>query len=158
PMIIASPWSLGGWVNSQHFDHTSTLMFLERFIKEKYGKTVYEENISPWRRASSGDLTSVFRSYDPKEGALDFLNRNKFVVSIEKARYKEIPANYRKLTAGEIEQINRGSHRSALVPHQEEGIRPACALPYELYADGGPGANGEYFEIRLSAGNQVHGA
>ena len=158
PMIIASPWSLGGWVNSQHFDHTSTLMFLERFIKEKYGKTVYEENISPWRRAISGDLTSVFRSYDPKQAALDFLNRNKFVVSIEKARYKEIPSNYRKLTAGEVEQINHAPQHSALMPKQEEGICPACALPYELYADGGPGADGKNYEIRLSAGNQVHGA
>jgi phospholipase C len=159
PMIIASPWSLGGWVNSQHFDHTSTLMFLERFMQEKYGKTVREENISPWRRAISGDLTSVFRPYDPKQAALDFLNRNKFVVSIEKARYKEIPSNYKKLTAGQIEQINRSPQHSGLMPQQEEGICPACALPYELYADGNAGAKGNsYYEIRLSAGNQVHGA
>ncbi len=158
PMIIASPWSRGGWVNSQHFDHTSTLMFLERFIQEKYGTTVCEENISAWRRAISGDLTSVFRRYDPKETALDFLNRNKFVVSIEKARYKEIPSNYRKLTADQIEQINRSPRHSALMPHQEEGVCPSCALPYELYADGSPSADGKYYEIRLGAGNQVHGA
>jgi phospholipase C len=158
PMIIASPWTRGGWVNSQHFDHTSTLMFLERFIHQKYGKTIFEENISAWRRAISGDLTSVFRPYDPKEATLDFLNRNKFVVSIEKARYKELPSNYKKLTAGEIEQINRSPRHSAWMPHQEPGIRPACALPYELYAEGSLGADGKYYEIRLSAGNQVHGA
>ncbi len=158
PMIIASPWSRGGWVNSQHFDHTSTLMFLERFIQQKSGKSVREENISPWRRVISGDLTSVFRPYDPKQAGLDFLNRNKFVVSIEKARYKELPSNYRKLTAGEIEQINRSPRHSTLMPDQEQGIRPACALPYELYADGSLGADGKYYEIRLNAGNQVHGA
>jgi phospholipase C len=158
PMIIASPWSRGGWVNSQHFDHTSTLMFLERFIQEKYGKTILEENISAWRRTISGDLTSVFRPYDPKEAPLDFLNRNKFVVGIEKARYKELPSNYTKLTAGQIEQINRSPRHSALMPRQEQGVSPACALPYELYADGSPGADGKYFELRLSAGNQVHGA
>ncbi len=38
PMIIASPWSRGGWVNSQLFDHTSTLMFLESFIQKKYAR------------------------------------------------------------------------------------------------------------------------
>jgi phospholipase C len=158
PMIIASPWSLGGWVNSQHFDHTSTLMFLERFVQEKYGKTVREENISPWRQTICGDLTSVFRPYDPKQAALDFLNRNKFVVSIEKARYKEVPSNYTKLTAGQIDQINRSQH-SGLMPQQEEGICPACALPYELYADGNVGADGNsHYEIHLRAGNQVHGA
>jgi phospholipase C len=158
PMIIASPWSLGGWVNSQHFDHTSTLMFLERFMQEKYGKTVREENISPWRRTISGDLISVFRPYDPKQASLDFLNRNKFVVSIEKARYKEIPSNYTTLTAVQIEQINRSPQHSGLLPQQEEGICPACALPYELYADGNPGADGKSYEIHLRAGNQVHGA
>jgi phospholipase C len=160
PMIVASPWSLGGWVNSQHFDHTSTLMFLERFVQEKYGKTVREENISPWRRAISGDLTSAFRPYDPKQASLDFLNRNKFVVSIEKARFKEIPSNYTKLTAGQIEQVNRSPKHSGLIPRQEQGISPACALPYELYADGNPGTadRKSYYEIRLSAGNQVHAA
>ena len=45
-MIIASPWSRGGWVNSQLFDHSLTLMFLEYFVEKKYGKTVREENIS----------------------------------------------------------------------------------------------------------------
>jgi phospholipase C len=157
PMIIASPWTRGGWVNSQHFDHTSTLMFLEQFIQQKHGKTVREENISGWRRAISGDLTSAFRPYDPKETALDFLNRNKFVVSIEKARYQEIPSNYKILSVAEVEQINRSPQHSPLMPHQEEGICPACALPYELYADGVLSPDRKHYEIRLSAGNQVHG-
>jgi phospholipase C len=158
PMIIASPWSRGGWVNSQLFDHTSTLMFLERFVESKFGKTVREENISAWRRTISGDLTSAFRPYDPKEPALDFLHRDKFVVSIEKAQFKEIPSNYRKLTAEQIEQINHAPARSGLVAHQEEGIRPACAIPYELYADGNLSDDGAHYELHLSAANQVHGA
>jgi phospholipase C len=35
-MYVISPWSRGGWVNSQVFDHTSVLRFLEaRFgVKE----------------------------------------------------------------------------------------------------------------------------
>ena len=158
PMIIASPWSRGGWVNSQLFDHTSTLMFLEGFAEKKFGKTVREENISAWRRTISGDLTSAFRPYDPKEPALDFLHRDKFVVSIEKAQFREIPSNYRKLTAEQIEQINRAPERSGLVAHQEEGIRPACAIPYELYADGNLSDDGAHYELHLSASNQVHGA
>ncbi len=157
PMIVASPWSRGGWVNSQVFDHTSTLIFLERFLQEKYGKTVREENISAWRRSICGDLSSVFRPYDPKEAALGFLNRDKFVVSIEKARDKEIPSGYRKLTKEQIKQINHSPRHSELVPHQEEGISPACALPYELYADGSLGVDGKSYEIRLRAGNEMHG-
>jgi phospholipase C len=57
--------------NSQIFDHTSTLMFLEGFVESKLGKTVREENISAWRRTIAGDLTSAFRPYDPKEPDLD---------------------------------------------------------------------------------------
>jgi hypothetical protein len=54
PMLIVSPWTRGGWVNSQVFDHTSVLRFLER----RFG--VAEPNIGPWRRAVCGDLTSAF--------------------------------------------------------------------------------------------------
>jgi len=158
PMIVASPWSRGGWVNSQVFDHTSTLMFLERFIEGKFGKTVREENISAWRRAVAGDLTSVFRPYDATEAALDPLARNPFLVSIEKARYKEIPSNFRKLSAEQIAQVNHAAANSGLMPHQEEGIRPSCALPYELYADGDISEDGTHYELRMGAGNEAHGS
>jgi phospholipase C len=157
PMIIASPWTRGGWVNSQLFDHTSTLMFLERFLQEKYGKTVREENISAWRRTVAGDLTSVFRPQDAKEPDLDYLNRDKLVVDIAKARYREIPSSYIKLSKEQVERINRGTPGSGLMPQQERGIRPSCALPYELYADCSVSADGKQCELRLSAGNRIGG-
>lgn len=157
PMIVASPWSRGGWVNSQLFDHTSTLMFLERFVAHKFGKEVTEENISAWRRSIAGDLTSIFRSYDGRDSSLDFLNRDKFVVSIQDARYKEIPSNYTKLTAEQISEINYDRIHSQSTSHQEPGIRPASALPYELYADGMLSADGTSLELHMTAGNKVHG-
>ncbi|MDB5704703.1 MAG: Phospholipase [Sphingomonas bacterium] len=55
PCIIVSPWTAGGWVCSQPFDHTSVLQFLERFTG------VREPNISDWRRKTFGDLTAAFR-------------------------------------------------------------------------------------------------
>jgi phospholipase C len=55
PCIIISPWTAGGWVCSQPFDHTSVLQFLEKFTG------VHEHNISKWRRQTFGDLTSAFR-------------------------------------------------------------------------------------------------
>ena len=156
-MIIASPWTRGGWVNSQLFDHTSTLMFLEHFAQSKYGKTVTEENISPWRRCISGDLTSIFRPDHVGEARLDYLDRNKFVVSIQRARYRETPSNSKKLTLKQIEDINNNPLRSTFKPHQETGIRPSCALPYELYADGGLSTDGNKFVLRMRVGNAVHG-
>lgn len=54
PTIIVSPWTSGGHVCSQLFDHTSILRFMER----RFG--VAEPNISAWRRSVCGDLTSAF--------------------------------------------------------------------------------------------------
>lgn len=59
PMIVISPWSTGGWINSQVFDHTSLI----RFIQARFGLSetqLDEKNITAWRSAVSGDLTSAF--------------------------------------------------------------------------------------------------
>jgi phospholipase C len=56
--VIVSPWTAGGWVASQRFDHTSILQFLERFTG------VAEPNLTAWRRQAFGDLTSAFRFQD----------------------------------------------------------------------------------------------
>jgi phospholipase C len=53
PCVIVSPWTVGGWVAREPFDHTSTLMFLERLT----GVRVPE--LSDWRRRAFGDLTSA---------------------------------------------------------------------------------------------------
>ena len=47
PCIIVSPWTTGGWVCSERFDHTSVLRFLEKLTGVK------EENISDWRERRS---------------------------------------------------------------------------------------------------------
>ncbi len=60
PCIIVSPWTAGGWVCSQPFDHTSVLQLLEKFTG------VAEPNISPWRRKTFGDLTAAFRFDRPQ--------------------------------------------------------------------------------------------
>lgn len=54
PMVIVSPWTRGGRVCSQVFDHTSILRFLECWTG------VAEPNLSTWRRQVCGDLTSAF--------------------------------------------------------------------------------------------------
>lgn len=60
PMLVISPWSQGGWINSQVFDHTSVLRFLEVWTG------VREQNISTWRRSICGDLTTCFDLENPR--------------------------------------------------------------------------------------------
>ncbi len=54
PMLVVSPFSRGGLVCSDVFDHTSTLRFLETRFR------VPVPNLSAWRRRATGDLTSTF--------------------------------------------------------------------------------------------------
>jgi len=158
PMIIASPWSKGGWVNSQVFDHTSTLQFLEEFLSKKTGKNIKEPNISDWRRTVCGDLTSVFRPYNGETiPTPEFLPKDKFVESIHKAKFKKVPDDFKLLTAEEIALINKTSHLSPYMPKQEKGIKPSCSLPYQLYADGKLSGDKKSFEVKFTASDKVFG-
>lgn len=158
PMVIASPWSRGGWVCSQVFDHTSSLQFLEKFLGNKTGKKIEESNISKWRRTVCGDLASAFRPYLGEKINLPvFVKRDEFIKSIHKAKFKRIPSNYTSLTAKQVATINKSPHSNAFLPVQEPGIRSSCAIPYELYADGNLDAEKGSFSIDLKSGNAVFG-
>lgn len=159
PMVIVSPWSRGGWVNSQVFDHTSALQFLEKFLTKKTGKEIIEPNISDWRRAVTGDLTSVFRPYTGGKIALpEFVKYDPFVKEIYNAKFKKLPMDFRALHKKEIKELREDFYNSSLIPHQEPGVRNSCALPYQLYADGKLSDDKENFEIIFSAGNELFGA
>lgn len=132
PMVIASPWTKGGWVNSEVCDITSTIQFLEYFIEHKTGKKVIEENISDWRRAVCGNMTSVFQSAnDLKDLDINFVNRDKYIARILNARQKDLPGDFNRFSKQEIEEE---SHWTKLptFPKQEKGVRKACGLPYNM--------------------------
>lgn len=131
PLVIASPWSRGGKVCSEVFDHTSILMFLEKFIQKRYKKNIQEENISAWRRTICGDLSSVFSDYSEGNSPKP-VDQYEWVSSLREARYKVIPSNFRPLKEEEIRDF---SPESEYMPQQEKGIKPACPIPYELHAD-----------------------
>ena len=120
PMIVISPWTKGGWVNSQLFDHTSLIRFIEaRFAGGK--PDLIETNITPWRRAVAGDLTSVFDFQHPDawQGVMlpdtDTYEPNDF--SRHRDQAPKPPSNQ-------------------TMPTQETGVRPARSLPYTLHAHG----------------------
>ncbi|HEY4355598.1 MAG TPA: phospholipase C, phosphocholine-specific [Acidobacteriaceae bacterium] len=158
PTIVASPWTRGGWVNSQLFDHTSSLQFLERFIDLKYKKTVREENMTAWRRAVAGDLTSCFRTAAKEDLSLHYVDRDKHIELIASARDKAIPTGYKELNAQEAGAITANPRKAPAISHQEPGTRPSCALPYELYAHGSVTPDGNSFQLELTAATNIFGA
>jgi phospholipase C len=67
PCLVISPFSRGGFVCGDVFDHTSTL----RFIESRFGVEV--PNLTAWRRATCGDLTSAFGFGTPPDTSVPSL-------------------------------------------------------------------------------------
>ncbi|WP_094273830.1 phosphocholine-specific phospholipase C [Rhodococcus sp. OK302] len=104
PMTIISPWTVGGFVCSQVFDHTSVNQFLEK----RFGIT--QPEIDPWRRTVSGDLTSAFDFANPR--SRPNVTRPQPTPPLE-PRWTPTPPALQHM------------------PVQESGTRPARALPYQ---------------------------
>ncbi|MBO9618023.1 MAG: phospholipase C, phosphocholine-specific [Niabella sp.] len=152
PFVVASPWTRGGYVNSQIFDHTSVVQFIENFASRKKGRKVQISNVSEWRRAVCGDLSSVFRPYNGEPiRQPEFLNRNAYLQRIDEAQYRPIPKDIRPLTASEIQTLQSDFKKTGDYFKQEPGARPSNALPYELYADGNLDEDRHNMLIRLEA-------
>ncbi|MCC7475063.1 MAG: phospholipase C, phosphocholine-specific [Pirellulales bacterium] len=154
PMIIASPWSRGGFVCSQVFDHTSSLQFLEKWLSKKLGRQLLEPNISSWRRTVCGDLTSTFQQAVAEPATrLPFPTRDQFIEQIDRARFKPFPDGYQRLSAQEIAITSKDPNSCHLMPRQEPGLRPSRALPYDLAASGALSSDRQRFQISLEARN-----
>jgi phospholipase C len=119
PMLVVSPWSKGGWVCSEVFDHTSLIRFLERrFAPHRPG--LIESNITAWRRVVCGDLTSAFNFSNPHAAAVLLPDTSAYMPENHERHPDFVP--------------DTPTHQS--LPAQESGVRPARALPYELRVDG----------------------
>ncbi|MFI6803013.1 phosphocholine-specific phospholipase C [Streptosporangium canum] len=106
PMTVVSPWTAGGHVCSEVFDHTSTIRFVERWLG------VAEPNISPWRRQVAGDLTSAFDFTSAPPAVPAAAAVAAVTVPPFRVRWPATPPAERRLAA------------------QEPGTRPARPLPY----------------------------
>ncbi len=116
PMTVVSPWSRGGWLNSQVFDHTSVLRFLEVWTG------VQEPNISAWRRAICGDLTSCF----------DFAAPRFILPMLPDTTALRQQADQ---TESKLPKPTPPPTGQQTPPLQDTGSVPARALPYQPLAD-----------------------
>jgi phospholipase C len=115
PMVVISPWSKGGYVDSEVFDHTSIIRFIEQRFGHQYGG-LSEPNITPWRRAVAGDLTSAFNFKSPNDAKAPLPSTTAYAP----------PDNNRHPDYVPTPPANQS------LPVQEPGTRRARALPYEL--------------------------
>ncbi|MBB4098654.1 phospholipase C [Sphingomonas kyeonggiensis] len=111
PTILVSPWTRGGFVCSELFDHTSVLQFVEK----RFG--VREPNISAWRRSVCGDLTSAF----------DFTGS-------DRAAARKLPTtdDFRERIARSLAGPVNTIPATQIATVQMPGQRPHRPLPYRL--------------------------
>ncbi|GAA2410594.1 phospholipase C, phosphocholine-specific [Actinomadura vinacea] len=104
PMTVVSPWSAGGFVNSQVFDHSSLVRFTEQWLG------VRAPHISAWRRTVAGDLTSAF----------DFGSAGRPPKPTRPGAVPPFTGRWRPTPPADQR-----------MPSQEPGTRPARPLPYQ---------------------------
>lgn len=111
PTIVCSPWTRGGNVCSQVYDHTSVIRFIER----RFG--VVEPQISAWRRATCGDLWECFDFSAPDFSIPALPSTTAAVAATDAACSRNAPAAPPPLNAP--------------LPAQEPGARPVrpCSVP-----------------------------
>jgi len=158
PLLIASPWSRGGYVSSQIFDHTSILQLLEIWLSHKTGQAIRETNISDWRRTVCGDLSSVFRPFHGEKIPLPQpVERTSFLGSIHQAQFRPLPSGFKRLNPEELAAARSRRRPLRDLVEQEPGTRPACPLPYELTVDARLNPERKALRVSFGADNQFFG-
>jgi phospholipase C len=103
PCIIVSPWTVGGYVSHDTFDHTSSIRLIERVTG------VMNPNISAWRRQTVGDFTAALGS-------------------VPNGRFPRLPGTKAELEAAENEvlefQLPPIPGASQTFPFQPSGSKP----------------------------------
>ncbi|MER5557718.1 phospholipase C, phosphocholine-specific [Streptomyces sp. NPDC002506] len=130
PMLVVSPWSTGGYTCSETFDHTSIIRFMER----RFG--VQEPNISPWRRAICGDLTSAF----------DFSRTNSAAPGLPSTTAYIPPDHNRHPDFVPVPPA------TGTLPKQERGTRPTRPLRYAPFVDGSANVSTGKFTLTFGGG------
>ncbi len=115
PMIVCSPWTRGGWVDSNTYDHTS----MNRFLQTWTGAPLV--NVSAWRNLVSGDLTAAF----------DFANPDFSVPTL--------PDTVPLITQSDAEKtlptVKPPASGAQVAPVQEPGTRPHRRTLHMPHAD-----------------------
>jgi len=104
PCLVISPWSRGGFVCGDTFDHTSTL----RLLETRFGVEV--PNLSAWRRAVTGDLTAAFNFTLPPRADLPTLPETAQALIVAQHNAMALPPPQLPATPA--------------MPRQEPGARP----------------------------------
>jgi phospholipase C len=104
PMIICSPWTRGGYVDSNVYNHTSMLHFLANWTG------VQPANVTAWRQSVSGDLSAAF----------DFANPDFSIPTLPDT----VPLIEQSDSETSLPGVSTPAEGAQVMPVQEAGTRP----------------------------------
>jgi phospholipase C len=110
PFTVVSPWSKGGWINSEVASHASIGLFLEKWLD------ITVPAISPWHRSVCSDLVTFFNFATPNDEFPALPDLSDYAAS--DAASEMLPAVVPPTTQA--------------LPKQEPGFARSNALPYVL--------------------------
>lgn len=103
PALLISPFTRGGYVCGDTFDHTSTL----RLLEARFGVEV--PSLTAWRRETCGDMTSAFGFGEPIDTSVPRLPQTAAPLQLVKKELALLPAP----SAPSVQTV----------PRQESGLR-----------------------------------
>ena len=145
PMLVVSPWSTGGYTCSEVFDHTSII----RFMEQRFG--VHEPNISPWRRAICGDLTSAFDFGTTATRPARLPDTTAYEPPDDRRHPDYVPT---PPAVGKVPGQERGSRRTRPLPYAPIVDGAVAGGKYRLTFSSGPHAGGQFL---ITSANRTDG-
>ncbi|RZU10870.1 phospholipase C [Kribbella rubisoli] len=145
PMLVVSPWSTGGYTCSQTLDHTSII----RFMESRFG--VHEPNISPWRRAVCGDLTSAFDFGTTATRPAKLPDTTAYQPPDNKRHPDYVPT---PPAVGKVPVQERGCRRTRPLPYAPVVDGAVADSKYKLTFSSGPDAGAQFL---ITSANRTDG-
>jgi phospholipase C len=142
PMIICSPWTRGGFVDSNRYDHTSLLRFLETWTG------VQAPNITSWRRSVTGDLTAAFDFGHPDFSVPALPDTVPLITQSDAEKsFPAVTPPAEGAQAMPVQEAGTRPHRpSLLMPHADVTVdRPTLAVTATMSNTGPAGVSLQVF-------------
>jgi phospholipase C len=133
PMIICSPWTRGGFVDSNSYDHTSVLRFLETWTGVK------PPNLTTWRRSVTGDLTAAFDFAHPDFTVPALPDTVPLITQSDAEKsFPAVAAPAEGAQANPVQEPGRRPHRpSRSMPHADVTVNRSARTVTATLTNGG---------------------
>ncbi|CAK4031443.1 Non-hemolytic phospholipase C [Lecanosticta acicola] len=146
PFYIISPWTRGGSVYVEPADHSSQILFLEKWLAAK-GKNFTSAEMNPWRRRNMADLTNAF----------DFEHPDYSIPQMPNASYPSTDSKG-NWNGYSVCQATYGDNPRPVVPYGAQNESTALATEQGFKSMRGNPTEGRYLTFEMNGYALTHNA